>query len=117
MGVLNFLQALVDKSGIIAHLDKERRGEEKFSGCRGLRLQPVQRAPNARCFAPIGLHRVHILLDYTTALKVLDPIDLDKPGIFWVPSVRIPPTTSALRTSCWAVTPTPSAINVARVHQ
>ena len=83
LGVLNFLQALVDKSGIIAHLDEERRGEEKFSDTEGYDYNQSNVLRTLGYFKLIGLHRVHILLgDYTTALKVLDPIDLDKPGIF-----------------------------------
>mmetsp|Transcript_1553 Transcript_1553/g.6831 ORF Transcript_1553/g.6831 Transcript_1553/m.6831 type:complete len:536 (+) Transcript_1553:206-1813(+) len=83
LGVLNFLQALVDKSGIIAHLDKERRGEEKFSETEGYDHNQSNVLRTLGYFALIGLHRVHILLgDYTTALRVLDPIDLDKAGIF-----------------------------------
>tara|TARA_B100000767_G_scaffold140369_1_gene132624 strand:- start:2655 stop:4166 length:1512 start_codon:yes stop_codon:yes gene_type:complete len=83
LGVLNFLQALVDKSGIIAFLDKERKGEEKFAETEGYDYNQSNVLRTLGYFALIGLHRVHILLgDYTTALKVLDPIDLDKPGIF-----------------------------------
>ena len=112
LGVLNFLQALVDKSGIIAFLDKERKGEEKFAETEGYDYNQSNVLRTLGYFALIGLHRVHILLgDYTTALKVLDPsTSTSRVSSPRCPARPCPPrTTSGLRTLCSADTPTPSA--------
>ena len=83
VGVLNYLQALVDKSDICAVLEKERAGLDNFSEKEGYDYNSSNVLRTLGYFSLIGLHRIHVLLgDYTTALKVLDPIDLDKPGIF-----------------------------------
>jgi len=83
VGVLNYLQALVDKSEIHKVLDRERKGEESFTDREGYDYHSSNVLRTLGYFSLIGLHRVHCLLgDYTVALKVLDPIDLDKQGMF-----------------------------------
>jgi translation initiation factor 3 subunit L len=83
VGVLNYLQALVDKSEICGVLEAERNGQDNFSEKEGYDYNSSNVLRTLGYFSLIGLHRIHVLLgDYTTALKVLDPIDLDKPGIF-----------------------------------
>ena len=91
VGVINYLQALVDKSNIIAVLDRERQGLEKFSETEGYDYNQSNVLRTMGYFSLIGLHRIHVLLgNYTQSLKVLDPIDLDKPGIFTkVPGARV----------------------------
>ena len=83
MGVVNFLQALVDKSGIEDILERERRGEEKFSDKEGYDYNSSNVLRVLGYFSLVGLCRVHCLLgDYHGALRALDPIDLEKPGLF-----------------------------------
>lgn len=83
LGVVNFLQALVDKSGIVAILEKERKGAESFSDKEGYDYHSSNVLRVLGYFALIGLCRVHCLLgDYHGALRALDPIDLDRPGLY-----------------------------------
>ena len=74
----------MDKSDICGVLEAERgAGPESFTDTEGYATHSSNVLRTLGYFSLIGLHRVHVLLgDYTTALKVLDPIDLDKPGIF-----------------------------------
>ncbi|AED93480.1 putative proteasome component (PCI) domain, translation initiation factor 3 complex subunit L [Arabidopsis thaliana] len=82
-GVLNFLQALVEKSCIIQILEHDKDGLEftetdgyDFSG--GSNVLKV-----LGYFSMVGLLRVHCLLgDYHTALKWLQPIDITQPGVY-----------------------------------
>jgi translation initiation factor 3 subunit L len=81
--VMNYLKQMVEKSEIIATLDKERRGEIAFSEQEGYDYNSSNVLRTLGYFSLIGASKIHILLgDYETALRVLDPIQLDKPGIF-----------------------------------
>jgi translation initiation factor 3 subunit L len=66
-----------------AVLERERAGVEAFAEKEGYDYNQSNVLRTLGYFSLIGLHRIHVLLgDYTTALQVLDPIDLDKPGMF-----------------------------------
>ena len=81
--VMNYLTQMVDKSEIVSVLEAERRGENKFSEAEGYDYNSSNVLRTLGYFSLIGASRVRILLgDYEGALRVLDPIDLDKPGIF-----------------------------------
>ena len=81
--VMNYLTQMVDKSKIVSVLEAERRGENKFSEAEGYDYNSSNVLRTLGYFSLIGASRVRILLgDYEGALRVLDPIDLDKPGIF-----------------------------------
>lgn len=83
LGVLNYLQALHDKSNIDATLEKERMGEEMFSQNEGYDYNQSNVLRLLGYFGMTGLLRVHCLIgDYHGALKAIDSIDLDKPGLF-----------------------------------
>jgi translation initiation factor 3 subunit L len=86
VGVLNYLQALVDKSGIVQTLANEResRGPDaSFSEREGYDHKASNVLTALGYFALIGSCRVRCLLgEYEPALLALDPIDLDKPGLF-----------------------------------
>mmetsp|Transcript_32450 Transcript_32450/g.39280 ORF Transcript_32450/g.39280 Transcript_32450/m.39280 type:complete len:525 (-) Transcript_32450:495-2069(-) len=83
LGVLNYLQALIDKSGILDTLEKERTGEEVFSQNEGYDYNSSNVLRLLGYYSMVGLLRVHTLIgDYHSALKAIDPIDLDKPGMF-----------------------------------
>jgi translation initiation factor 3 subunit L len=81
--VLNFLQQMVSKSDIEDVLRKERSGALKFSETEGYEYAASNVLRTLGYFSLIGISRVRILLgDYEEALKTLDPIDLDKNGLF-----------------------------------
>jgi len=82
LGVMNYLQALIDKSGIEALLKAEREKDEPLAaadldlaGSNVLRMMGYYAMP--------GLLRVHCLLgDYTGALDAVDPINLHLNGLY-----------------------------------
>ena len=83
LGVTNFLQALVDKSGIVATLEGERRGLNAFGEQEGYDYESSNVLRVLGYFSQVGLCRVHSLLgDYHGALRALDRVDLDRPGLF-----------------------------------
>mmetsp|Transcript_15454 Transcript_15454/g.21320 ORF Transcript_15454/g.21320 Transcript_15454/m.21320 type:complete len:522 (-) Transcript_15454:322-1887(-) len=83
LGVLNYLQALIDKSDIISTLEKERNGEEVFSANEGYDYSSSNVLRLLGYFSMVGLLRVHCLIgDYHGGLKASSPIDLDKSGMF-----------------------------------
>eukprot|EP00270_Netrium_digitus_P006937 TRINITY_DN2000_c0_g1_i1.p1 TRINITY_DN2000_c0_g1~~TRINITY_DN2000_c0_g1_i1.p1 ORF type:complete len:535 (-),score=145.97 TRINITY_DN2000_c0_g1_i1:198-1802(-) len=85
-GVLNYLQALIDKSAIIPILDQEAEGQggSTFTSLDG--MDPNGGSNVLRVlgyFSIIGLLRVHCLLgDYHTAVARLAPIELGRSGVF-----------------------------------
>jgi len=82
-GVVGVLQTLVDKSGIKAILERERKGEISFSETEGYDLSSSNVLTVLGYYAQIGISRVHVLKgDFEGALKALDAIDLDKAGLF-----------------------------------
>ncbi|CAA0838369.1 RNA polymerase I-associated factor PAF67 [Striga hermonthica] len=85
-GVLNFLQALVEKSAIIQILDQEKEGleHEQFTATDGYDYSGGSNVLKVLgYFSMIGLLRVHCLLgDYHTGLKCLLPIDLSQQGVY-----------------------------------
>ncbi|KAM7276197.1 hypothetical protein ACFE04_018063 [Oxalis oulophora] len=83
-GVLNFLQALVDKSLIVQILDREKEGLEQFTATDGYDYNGGSNVLKVLgYFSMVGLLRVHCLLgDYQTALKCLLPIDISQPGVY-----------------------------------
>ncbi|KAL8171668.1 hypothetical protein V2J09_023472 [Rumex salicifolius] len=83
-GVLNFLQALVDKSMIIDILDREKQGLEQFTATDGYDYSGGSNVVKVLgYFSMIGLLRVHCLLgDYHTGLKCLQPIDISQQGVY-----------------------------------
>ena len=81
--VLNFLQALVDKSDIAGVLESERKGELSFAASEGYDAQSSNVLRTLGYCAQIGICRVHALSgDFEEALKALDHIDLDRDGLF-----------------------------------
>ena len=81
--VLNFLAQMVERSGIAAALEAERAGTMKFSETEGYDYAASNVLRTLGYFSLIGTARVRILLgDYESALRALDPIDLDAPGLF-----------------------------------
>ncbi|EPS61195.1 hypothetical protein M569_13603, partial [Genlisea aurea] len=82
--VLNYLQALVEKSAIIQILEKEKEGLEYFTADNGYDYDGGSNVLKVLgYFSMIGLLRVHCLLgDYQTGLKCLLPIDINQRGIF-----------------------------------
>ena len=83
-GVLNFLQALVEKSMIIQILEQEKEGLEQFTATDGYDYNGGSNVLKVLgYFSMIGLLRVHCLLgDYHTGLKCLLPIDLSQQGVY-----------------------------------
>ncbi|KAI3877731.1 hypothetical protein MKW98_020212 [Papaver atlanticum] len=81
-GVLNFLQALVEKSMIIQILEQEKEGLEEFTANDGYSYTGGSNVLKVLgYFSMVGLLRVHCLLgDYHTGLKCLQPIDISQPG-------------------------------------
>ncbi|ONK80237.1 uncharacterized protein A4U43_C01F15420 [Asparagus officinalis] len=74
-GVLNYLQALVEKSQIVQILEREKEGDE--GGSNVLKMLGY--------YGMIGLLRVHCLLgDYRTGLKCLEPIDIAQQGVYTI---------------------------------
>ncbi|KAF7830130.1 Eukaryotic translation initiation factor 3 subunit L [Senna tora] len=83
-GVLNFLQALVEKSTIIQILEREKEGLEQFTATDGYDYDGGSNVLKVLgYFSMVGLLRVHCLLgDYQTGLKCLHPIDLSQQGVY-----------------------------------
>ncbi|KAK6129691.1 hypothetical protein DH2020_036557 [Rehmannia glutinosa] len=83
-GVLNFLQALVEKSTIIQILEQEKEGLEQFTATDGYDYSGGSNVLKVLgYFSMIGLLRVHCLLgDYHTGLKCLFPIDISQQGVY-----------------------------------
>ncbi|KAF6164412.1 hypothetical protein GIB67_025238 [Kingdonia uniflora] len=83
-GVLNFLQALVEKSAIIQILEQEKEGGEQFTATDGYDYNGGSNVLKVLgYFSMVGLLRVHCLLgDYHTGLKCLLPIDITQPGVY-----------------------------------
>ena len=83
-GVLNFLQALVEKSSIIQILEQEKEGIEQFTATDGYDYSGGSNVLKVLgYFSMVGLLRVHCLLgDYHTGLKCLLPIDISQQGVY-----------------------------------
>ncbi|XP_076921429.1 uncharacterized protein LOC143582833 [Bidens hawaiensis] len=83
-GVLNFLQALMEKSNIIQILEKEKEGLEQFTATDGYDYSGGSNVLKVLgYFSMVGLLRVHCLLgDYQTGLKCLLPIDISQQGVY-----------------------------------
>ena len=84
-GVLNYLQAFVEKSSIIHILEEEKEGLEQFTLTDGYDYSGGSSnvLKVLGYFSMVGLLRVHCLLgDYHTGLKCLLPIDITQQGVF-----------------------------------
>ncbi|XP_022134618.1 eukaryotic translation initiation factor 3 subunit L [Momordica charantia] len=84
-GVLNYLQAFVEKSSIIQILEQEKEGLEQFTATDGYDYSGGSSnvLKVLGYFSMVGLLRVHCLLgDYHTGLKCLLPIDISQQGVF-----------------------------------
>jgi len=82
-GVAGLLKLLVEKSGIVQVLARERAGENSFAANEGYSATSSNVLPTLGYCAQIGLCRLHVLAgDYEGALAALDAIDLDKEGLF-----------------------------------
>ncbi|XP_073308744.1 uncharacterized protein [Primulina huaijiensis] len=83
-GVLNYLQALVEKSMIIQILEQEKEGLEQFTATDGYDYNGGSNVLKVLgYFSMIGLLRVHCLLgDYHTGLKCVTPIDISQQGVY-----------------------------------
>ncbi|KAK9983885.1 hypothetical protein SO802_033410 [Lithocarpus litseifolius] len=83
-GVLNFLQALVEKSMIVQILEQEKEGLEQFTSTDGYDYNGGSNVLKVLgYFSMVGLLRVHCLLgDYHTGLKCLQPIDISQQGVY-----------------------------------
>ena len=83
-GVLNFLQALVEKSMINQILEQEKEGLEQFTATDGYDYNGGSNVLKVLgYFSMVGLLRVHCLLgDYQTGLKCLLPIDISQQGVY-----------------------------------
>ncbi len=83
LGVVNYLQALADTSGVARILEAERGGDTSFSAKEGYDYHSSNVLRVLGYFSLVGLARVHCLLgDYAGCLRALDAIDLDKQGLF-----------------------------------
>lgn len=85
-GVLNYLQALVEKSMIIRILEREKEGLEQFTATDGYDYEGGSNVLKMLgYYSMIGLLRVHCLLgDYHTGLKCLAPIDISQQGVYTI---------------------------------
>ncbi|XXG45791.1 hypothetical protein AAC387_Pa02g0778 [Persea americana] len=85
-GVLNYLQALVEKSSIIQILEQEKEGLEQFTANDGYDYNGGSNVLKVLgYYSMVGLLRVHCLLgDYHTGLKCLVPIDISQSGVFTI---------------------------------
>eukprot|EP00262_Sarcandra_glabra_P018339 TRINITY_DN652_c1_g1_i1.p1 TRINITY_DN652_c1_g1~~TRINITY_DN652_c1_g1_i1.p1 ORF type:complete len:524 (+),score=70.18 TRINITY_DN652_c1_g1_i1:144-1715(+) len=85
-GVLNYLQALVEKSTIIQILEQEKEGLEQFTSTDGYDYNGGSNVLKVLgYFSMVGLLRVHCLLgDYHTGLKCLQPIDISQNGVYTI---------------------------------
>ncbi|URE42437.1 hypothetical protein MUK42_14079 [Musa troglodytarum] len=84
-GVLNYLQALVEKSAITDVLEREKEGLEQFTATDGYDYEggTSNVLKMLGYYSMIGLLRVHCLLgDYHTGLKCLAPIDISQQGVY-----------------------------------
>ena len=84
-GVLNYLQALIEKSDIIQILDDDAEGRSNFTETEGYDHQGGSSnvLKVLGYFSIVGLMRVHCLLgDYQTALVRLSPIDITRHGLY-----------------------------------
>ncbi|XVE53718.1 hypothetical protein DITRI_Ditri03aG0025000 [Diplodiscus trichospermus] len=83
-GVLNYLQAFVEKSNIIQILEQEKDGLEQFTATDGYDYSGGSNVSKVLgYFSMVGLLRVHCLLgDYQTGLKCLLPIDISQQGVY-----------------------------------
>jgi hypothetical protein len=81
-GVLNYLQALVEKSMITQILQREKEGLEQFTATDGYDYEGGSNVlKTLGYYSMIGLLRIHCLLgDYHTGLKCLALIDLNQQG-------------------------------------
>lgn len=84
LSVLQCLQSLADTSAVGSLLEAERRGEGSV-----MSLQEGYDPGSSNVlrvlgyYSLIGLARVHALLgDHAGCLRALDPVELDKPGLF-----------------------------------
>jgi translation initiation factor 3 subunit L len=84
--VLNYLQALVEKSNIIQILEREKEGLEQFTSTDGYDYHGGSNVLKMLgYYSMIGLLRVHCLLgDYRTGLKCMAPIDLSQQGLYTI---------------------------------
>ncbi|KAG6497989.1 eukaryotic translation initiation factor 3 subunit L-like [Zingiber officinale] len=86
-GVLNYLQALVEKSAIVDILEREKDGLEQFTATDGYDYEggTSNVLKMLGYYSMIGLLRVHCLLgDYHTGLKCLGPIDISQQGVYMI---------------------------------
>ncbi|KAG1330369.1 eukaryotic translation initiation factor 3 subunit L [Cocos nucifera] len=85
-GVLNYLQALVEKSMIHQILEREKEGLEQFTATDGYDYEGGSNVLKMLgYYSMIGLLRVHCLLgDYHTGLKCLAPIDISQQGVYTI---------------------------------
>uniref|UniRef100_A0A0D6QWN7 Eukaryotic translation initiation factor 3 subunit L n=1 Tax=Araucaria cunninghamii TaxID=56994 RepID=A0A0D6QWN7_ARACU len=83
-GVLNYLQALVEKSMIIQILESEKDGNLTFTATDGYDYNGGSNVLKVLgYFSIVGLLRVHCLLgDYYSGLKCLAPVDVNQPGVY-----------------------------------
>jgi translation initiation factor 3 subunit L len=82
-GVLNYLQALIEKSDIVQILMDEE-SSASFTATDGYDYQGGSNVLKVLgYFSIVGLLRVHCLLgDYSSGLKCLLPIDINQQGVF-----------------------------------
>ncbi|XP_078428998.1 RNA polymerase I-associated factor PAF67 [Wolffia australiana] len=85
-GVLNYLQALVEKSMIHQILEREKEGLEVFTSTDGYDYEGGSNVLKVLgYYSMVGLLRVHCLLgDYQTGLKCLAPIDINQHGVYTI---------------------------------
>lgn len=84
VGVLNYLQALIEKSMILQILEEEKEGNVTFTATDGYDYHGGTNVLKVLgYFSIVGLLRVHCLLgDYHSGLRALSPIDINQPGVF-----------------------------------
>ena len=85
-GVLNYLQALVEKSMITQILEREKEGLEVFTSNDGYDYEGGSNVLKVLgYYSMVGLLRVHCLLgDYQTGLKCLGPVDINQSGVYTI---------------------------------
>jgi translation initiation factor 3 subunit L len=83
-GVLNYLQALIEKSMILQILDKEKNANSLSLPLMVMIIMVEQMCSKVLGYFSIaGLLHVHCLLgDYQSGLCALSPIDINHPGVF-----------------------------------
>jgi translation initiation factor 3 subunit L len=84
VGVLNYLQALIEKSMILQILDEEKNANFTFTATDGYNYYGGANVLKVLGYFSIaGLLHVHCLLgDYQSGLCALSPIDINQPGVF-----------------------------------